>query len=223
MTDKKDTKATLGMSRHEDGSIKMDGQSMLASLGGVWGLIESSIPGVAYVAAFAITRSTALSLYIASTLALIFIVAQFVRKRPLAQAVYGLVGVFVTMFLTLRGGDDPNNARDYFLTGFFTNAGYLAALIISILVRWPIIGVLVGVFSNGVQWRKSRSLVRRYSYITCIWIALFALRLIVQVPFYLANQVVILGFLRLFMGVPLYVLCAWLTWMAVRPILRDIV
>ena len=214
---------TLGMQKHDDGSVKLDGASLLASLGGVFGLVESAIPGVAFVATYAISQNTSLALYVASTIAIAFIVIQFLRKRPLTQAIFGLVGVFITMYLTLRNGTDAAHARDYYLSGFFTNIAYFSALLISILVRWPIIGVLVGVFTDGVRWRKRKGMIRRYSLITGIWIALFGLRLLVQVPLYLSNQVVALGFARLAMGVPLYALCAWLTWLAVRPLIRDLV
>lgn len=220
MSERRPAKSSLGIERHEDGSIKLDGKSLLASLGGVLGVVESAVPGLAYVALFAFTRDTALSLLTSSALAIGFIAAQFARRRPLAQALYGLVGVFITMFLTLRNGNDPEQARDYFLTGFFTNAAYLAAIVISIVVRWPVVGILVGVLTNGVKWRQSRRLVRRYSLISCIWVGLFSVRLLVEVPFYIANNVVVLGFLKLVMGVPLYALCAWLTWLAVKPLIR---
>ena len=75
--------------------------------------------------------------------------------------------------------------------------------------------------SDGTRWRKNRALVRRYSTVTLIWVALFGLRLLVEVPLYFANAVVALGFVKLLMGVPLYALCLWFTWLAVRPLLRN--
>jgi hypothetical protein len=211
----------LGISRHEDGSFKLDGASLMSSLGGVWGILESAIPGTAYAIAFALTNNLLMSLYIACTLSLVFVIAQIIRKRPLAQAISGVVGIGIAAYLTLHDGTDAKHARDFYLQGLFTNAGYFVAVSLSILIRWPIVGVLVGALSDGTRWRKNRALVRRYSTVTLIWVALFGLRLLVEVPLYFANAVVALGFVKLLMGVPLYALCLWFTWLAVRPLLRN--
>lgn len=211
----------LGISRHDDGSLKLDGASLMSSLGGVWGILESAIPGVAYAIAFAITNNLLMSLYIACTISLGFIFVQVLRKRPLAQAISGLVGIGIAAYLTLHNGTGAEHARDFYLQGLFTNLAYFLAVSASILVRWPIVGVLVGALSDGTKWRKNRKLVRRYSTITLIWVALFGLRLLVEVPLYLANAVVALGFVKLIMGVPMYALSAWFTWLAVRPLLRN--
>ncbi len=210
----------LGMAKHDDGTLKLDGQSMLASLGGVWGILESAVPGTAYAVSFALTENVFISVYAAGALALVFIIAQIIRKRPLAQPIYGMLGIGLAAYLTLRNGSETSHARDFFLPGFFTNIVYFAAILLSIAIRWPLVGVLVGVFSDGVQWRKDRHLVRRYSLVTSIWVALFGLRLLVEVPLYVANAVVLLGFVKLVMGVPLYALSAWFTWLSVRPLLR---
>lgn len=211
----------LGIGKHEDGSLSLDGASLLKSLGGIWGILESAIPGTAYAVVFAFTSQVVISLYVACTLSLAFIIAQIVRKRPLAQAISGLVGIAIAAYLTLHDGADAAHARDFYLQGFYTNIGYFFAVLLSILVRWPIVGVLVGALSGGTAWRKNRLLVRKYSTISLIWVALFGFRLLVEVPLYIANAVVLLGFVKLIMGVPLYALCAWFTWLAVKPLLRN--
>jgi len=220
MTEPKISASKIGLARHEDGSLRLDGKSLLASLGGVWGMLEAAIPGTAYAIAFGFSGNLVLSLSIAVSLALVFIVAQIVRKRPLAQAISGLIGIGIAAFLTLRGGGDAKHARDFYLQGLFTNLAYFTAVSISILIRWPIIGVIVGVFTSGTQWRKDRRLLRRYSLISLIWVALFGTRLAIEVPLYLADAVVLLGVAKLVLGVPFYALTAWFTWLAIRPLLR---
>ncbi len=221
MADKNSPMSKLGIAKHDDGTLKLDGQSMLASLGGVWGILESAVPGLAYAVVFALTGQLFISVYAAGTLSLVFIFAQVLRKRPLAQAIYGLLGIGIAAYLTLRNGSDLSHARDFFIPGLITNVAYFAGISLSIALRWPLVGLLVGVFSDGTQWRKDKHLVRRYSLITLIWVALFGLRLLVEVPLYLANAVVLLGFVKLVMGIPLYALSAWFSWLAVRPLLRH--
>ena len=49
-----------------------------------------------------------------------------------------------------------------------------------------------------------------------MWAGLFLLRLAVQVPLYFAGAVVALGVARTAMGLPLFALGIWLTWLMVR-------
>jgi hypothetical protein len=221
MAEKQASTNKLGIKRHEDGSLLLDGQSLLASLGGVWGIAEASIPGVVYAISYTVTQNVLFSVVLATALSLVFIVGQILRKRHLAQAISGLFGIGLAAYLTLRNGVDAAHARDYYLQGFLTNIIYFAVLGLSILVRWPILGVLIGMLSSGGSWRKDIHLRRKYSLITLIWVALFGFRLLVEVPLYLANQVVALGITKLVMGIPLYALCAWFTWLAVRQSIRE--
>ena len=46
--------------------------------------------------------------------------------------------------------------------------------------------------------------------------ALFSLRLAVQLPLYLAGAVVALGVARVAMGIPLFVVGAWLSWLVLK-------
>ncbi len=221
MADEKAGSNKLGIKRHEDGSLLLDGKSLLASLGGVWGIAEASIPGVVYATSYIFSQNVLLSVVLATVVSLVFIVGQILRKRPLAQAISGLFGIGLAAYLTLRNGVDAAHARDYYLQGFLTNIIYFSILGLSILIRWPIVGVLIGMLSSGGSWRKDVHLRRKYSLITLIWVALFGFRLLVEVPLYLANQVVALGVTKLVMGIPLYALCAWFTWLAVRRSIRE--
>lgn len=97
---------------------------------------------------------------------------------------------------------------------------YAAALIVSVLVRWPIVGVVVALLrQEGFAWRTDRALrpvLRRYTIATWLWIGLFLVRLAVQVPLYLTAATAWLGTARLVMGVPLWALVLWFTWLLVR-------
>jgi len=123
-----------------------------------------------------------------------------------------------------RSGD----ASNYFAYGLWVNVVYLVGTLVSILVGWPLVGLVMGLFrpegplsSNGswgaaVAWRADPALRRRYALATWPWVAMFALRLVVQVPLYLADQVAWLGTAKLAMGLPLTALTLWLSWSLVR-------
>ena len=189
-------------------------KSLLASMGGWLGLAEAILPSTIFVTLFAITLDRVAPVIAASVVALGFTLLRLITRQPLTQAIAGLVGVGLAAFLTLREG---GQAADYFLTGFYTNAAYLGVLAISVLIRWPLIGFVVGAFSGSLtNWRSDKAQFRLYTLVTLIWCSFFALRLLVQVPLYLAGEVTALGTARIVMGTPFYAVLLVVTWLLVR-------
>lgn len=222
MSDQKDAAARrLGLDT-SDGKPSQTPKSILATLGGPVGILESLIPGTVYVTLFSLTLNVLWSAIAAGAVALVFIVLQIIRRRPLTQAIAGLVGLGISIYLPLRDGLDNTHAADYFVPGLLTNLAYLTALLVSVLVRYPLLGLLLGFLGGqGQTWRKDKTLFRRYTWITVMWIAMFGLRLIVQLPLYLTNQVAALGIAKLALGTPLYALTIWFTWLSARDSLRS--
>jgi hypothetical protein len=200
---------------HEkDGVATLDRESLMNSLGGWLGIIQSSVPSALFVLVFALTKNTVLSVVLSIAVSTGFVVLQLVTRKPVTQAIAGALGIALSAYLTLRDGGHP---ADYFIQGFFTNTAYGAVLVISVLVRWPILGFLVGLFrSEPLRWRSDKKLLRRADLATLLFVVLFGLRLLVQLPLYFANQIEALGIARVAMGVPLYALCIWLSWLLLR-------
>jgi hypothetical protein len=224
MTNKKEQAAKpsaanrLGL-HNEAGELSINKQSVLGAVGGWLGIIESVLPGMIFVLVLAISKQTVAAVISAVSASAIFLILQIVRKKPLTQAIAGAIGIAISAFLPLRDG---GHAADYFLQGFFTNAAYLAVLTVSLMVRWPLIGVLIGLLvGDNKTWRQNRSQVRRFQAATLVWVALFSARLLVQVPLYFAGQTELLGIFRIAMGVPLYSLCIWFTWLLVRGVINQ--
>ena len=97
------------------------------------------------------------------------------------------------------------------------NAGYALAYAVSIAARWPLVGVIIALTSSrGMEWRQDPARVRAYNRATWVWVGLFSLRLAVQLPLYLTGAVVALGVARVAMGVPLFVVGIWLSWLILR-------
>ncbi|MBE1523789.1 DUF3159 domain-containing protein [Nesterenkonia lutea] len=192
-----------------DGSL-----DVLASVGGVRGLVESSLPAVVFLVAFLITEELVPSLIGSVAVGLAFALARLVQKGSLVQSLAGLAGILICALVAYRSGD----ARDFYAWGFLINAGYLLAFIVSILVRWPFLGLLFGIVrGEGLDWRKDPVRRRRYALATWILVAVPGARLLVQAPLYLADDVAGLGTARLVMGIPLYALALWVGWMITRP------
>jgi hypothetical protein len=196
--------------------------SILDALGGPLGIAQSLLPGAIYVTIFSISQNVLWSAVSAGSLAFAFLVWQLIRRKPLTSVIAGLIGLLISVYLPLRDGFDNSNAADYFLPGFFTNSAYLGALLLSVLLRYPLAGFVIGLLSGtGSEWRKDKSLFRRYNWITLMWATLFSARLLVQVPLYLTDQVTALGITKLAMGTPLYALLVWFTWLLAREALKK--
>jgi len=194
-----------------------ENKSILATLGGPVGILESLIPGTVYVLLFGFTQNVLLSAVVAGSFSLVFAIYQIIKKRPLTQVIAGVVGVAISIYLPLRDGLNDTHAADYFVPGLLTNLGYLAAFALSLLFRYPMAGVVLGLISgNSSTWRKEKAVYRRYQWITLMWIAMFGLRLLIEVPLYLANQIAGLGIAKLVLGTPLYALVIWFSWLAAK-------
>ena len=217
--EKKATPASrLGL-HNESGELSINKQSVLGAVGGWIGIVESILPALVFVSVLASTKNTVVSVISAASISAFFLILQIVRKRPITQAIAGALGIAISAFLPLRDG---GHAADYFLQGFFTNAAYLAVLIFSLLIRWPIIGVLIGLLvGDSKTWRTNKSKMFRFQAATLVWVGLFSARLLVQVPLYFAGQTELLGIFRISMGVPLYALCIWFTWLLVRGVINQ--
>jgi hypothetical protein len=203
---------------------RLTGRDLLGAVGGVRGILEALLPGLVFLVAYSVLTSfagwetqTALVPALAASvgLAVVFTIVRIATKGQPTQAIAGLIGVLASAALALWTG----NARDNYVIGFFTNAGYALALLVSLLVRWPALGLIVGfLMGDGVAWRDDRRKYRAAQFLTLVWIGLFVARLAVQVPFYLVDNVEALGATRLLMGVPLYALVLVFTWLVVRAV-----
>lgn len=198
--------------------------SALDAVGGVRGIVESIAPGLLFVVVYLVAGQQLVpALVAASAAALVAVVARLVQRTPVTQALSGVVGVGIGVFWAWRTGQ----AEDYFAYGLWTNVAYLVGTLTSIVVGWPVVGLLVGMFDKDgpvtggswsvvTAWRSDPVLRRVYALATWPWVAVFALRLAVQVPLYLSSEVAWLGTAKLVMGVPLFAVALWVSWLLVR-------
>jgi hypothetical protein len=170
-------------------------------MGGPMGIVDSALPVVVFVI---VNSFATLGWAIGAALGagVLIAILRLVRRRPVTQAIAGLFGVGIAAFIAYRTG----SAKGYFLFGIWSYVIYGGALLLSILVRWPLVGVLwESINGRGRAWRSDRRLVRRYDLATGIWVLVFALRFAVQNELYDNDQVGWLATARILMGTPLWI------------------
>jgi intracellular septation protein A len=192
---------------HEDRSL------IINALGGKKGLLDSGIPALVFLIVFNVQNVVIDAAIFALAVSAVITVVRLVRREKLQNAIAGIVGVLICFLLVRSTG----NAEDFYLPGLFINAGYGALYLVTNLAGWPIIGVVLGpLLGEDFHWRKVPERKRVYMLAGWLWVGLFVSRLLVQYPLYLSGNVNALGIARLIMGPPLFIACAWATWLVIK-------
>ena len=181
-------------------------------LGGVRGLIESSLPVLAFVvlnvvlgnAVAGLEKQTALYWAIlGAVLSALGIGAyRLARKQPIRHAVNGLFGIAIGAFLAWRTG----RAQDFYLPGILLTFGQAAVLLISVMVRKPIIGYAWGILANKGRhdWFDNPRLFRTFQWLTLVWVASLGVRAGIQYYLWALGEANALGVVRILISWPIY-------------------
>ncbi|MEV0697576.1 DUF3159 domain-containing protein [Saccharopolyspora sp. NPDC050389] len=187
-------------------------KTLLEQMGGVSGLAYSAVPIVVFVLVSSFT-SLMPAIWSAIGVAVAIAIFRLVRKEPLQPAISGVLGVAVCSFIAYRSGD----AKGFFLLGIWTSLIYGGVFLVSVLARWPLVGVAWSALNGlGFSWRKQRRALRGYDLATLAWTVVFAAKYVVQQWLYDSDQTGWLAFARIAMGYPLTGLALVVTVWAIR-------
>ncbi|GAA1953858.1 DUF3159 domain-containing protein [Amycolatopsis minnesotensis] len=169
--------------------------------GGLSGLFFSALPPTT----FAIVNSfagLAAGIWCALGIAVAFLVLRIARGQPLNPAIGGFAGIAIASFIAYRTG----SAKGYFVVDIWWALAGAGALVVSIVVRRPLVGVLWSVANRApLTWRRDRSSVRGYDLATAAAAAVFGARFLVQNWLYGEDLTGWLAFAKIAMGYPLTV------------------
>jgi hypothetical protein len=108
-------------------------------------------------------------------------------------------------------------AQDFFGVRVLTNAVSALGWAASILIRWPLLGVVVGtVLGQKTRWRADRDLLRAYQRASWVWVLQYVVRLAVFIPLYLAGAVLWLAAAQTVLTWPLVAACLAVSWWVLR-------
>ncbi len=196
-----------GTARVEDTVEAVIRHRLSEVLGGWYGSLETALPTVAFVVMWLVRGELQPALVAAGAVILVLLGVRMYIGGSTRYVLSSIIATGLAAFFALRSG----RAEDAFLPGILTSAGYGAAALVSILARWPIVGFLVAAgdpsyVQQPTAWRRDSAMVRVCSRLTWVLVALFAVRVAVMLPLYLAEQVAWLGVAKIALGWPLYLL-----------------
>lgn len=194
-------------------------ESLADLLGGRGGALDASLPPVAFVVGWLATgRSIAWGAAAAIAVGVVVGGIRVARGAKPRAALVGIAVVAVGAVVALRTG----RAADFFLVQMLSNVASALVWTTSIVVRWPLLGVVVGlVLGQRTRWRRDPDLLRAYGRASWFWVGQYVLRVAVYSPLWLADQVVALGVARVALSWPLQIACLAVSWWVLRRALPD--
>jgi hypothetical protein len=186
--------------------------TLLEQMGGISGLVYSSLPVVVFVLANAIFGLMP-AIWSALGASVVVGAVLVARKGSIQPAISAVFGVGIAAFIAYRTG----SAKGFFLFGIWQSLVYSGVFLLSIIVRWPLAGVIWSLLNGqGTSWRKDKASVRDYDIATLVWALVFGARFVVQRWLYDEASVGWLAFARIAMGYPLMAVALLVTVWAVK-------
>lgn len=194
-------------------------------------MVEAAVPTILFTVVFLSTSRLQLALGVSITAAVLALLVRLVQRSTVQFCVNALFGIAIGWFFANRagaaGGSVEEQALAYFLPGILYNAAYAVVLGLSALVRWPMVGFIVGsVTGDPLGWRQDRQIVRLSARLTWLLALPCLLRVVVQGPIWLAGSsetmdqeaaIALLGLAKIVMGWPLQLLTlAGMVWVLAR-------
>lgn len=206
-------------------------RQLATALGGRRGMFEAAVPTAAFTALFLSTHDLKMSVLIAVGSALVLLAVRLGQRTTTQFVLNSIFGIGIGALFAWRaargGGDANDQALAYFLPGIIYNLGYSLVMAFTIVIRWPVVGFMVGaVTGDPTGWREDHLVVRLCSRLTWLLVLPCVIRVAVQAPVYLAGRngwwdedsaVATLGVAKLAMGWPLQVAAlAAMVWLLSR-------
>jgi hypothetical protein len=118
-------------------SLVFDRHLVLDQLGGLRGMVDATVPTIAFIVANGIGGLRA-GIVAALGAAVLIFGLRLVRRESVQQAVSGLFAVGVAVAIAAATGQ----ARDFYVPGILRNAALALVLLGSVVIRRPLVGVV---------------------------------------------------------------------------------
>ncbi|MEE1926675.1 DUF3159 domain-containing protein [Streptomyces sp. TRM 70351] len=184
--------------------------AFLEAFGGARGMVETTVPGLVFVLSYTVNRDLQISAVAALVLSGLLAVARIVRKDTLKHAFSGVFGVGIGAVFALMSGE----AKNFYLPGMLYTLGLAVAYLVTSLAGVPLLGLILGpVFRENLSWRtRNPGRKRAYTKASYAWGFVLLAKSCITFPIYFWGDATQLGWLRVALGIPPFLLCVYLTW-----------
>ena len=174
-------------------------------LGGWRGSLETTVPTLAFVLSWSWRHDATTSLVTAGVVTLALALVRLAQRQSAHFVLGAALATGVAAFFVLRSG----RAEDAFLPSLIKSSAFGVGALISVALRWPVVGFMVSagdpyLAEDPFGWRRDRGVVRVCQRLTMVLVVLYAVRLAVMLPLYLASKVAWLSVASVVLGWPLW-------------------
>jgi hypothetical protein len=184
--------------------------ALFEAFGGVRGMVETTVPGLVFVAVYTADRDIKTSALAALGLSVLLGVSRLVQRDTLKHAFGGVFGVaFGAVFAMMSG-----NAKNFYLPGMLYTLGLSIAYLVSAAAGLPLLGLILGpVFKENLSWRKRNpGRLRAYTKASWAWGLILLAKSAILFPLYWWGDATQLGWVKVALGIPPFLLAVYLTW-----------
>ncbi|MBB0243608.1 DUF3159 domain-containing protein [Streptomyces alkaliphilus] len=180
------------------------------AFGGVRGMIETTVPGLVFVLSYTLNRDLNTSAILALSITGVMFLLRLVQRGPTKHAFSGVFGVVIGAVFAMMTGD----ARNFYLPGMIYTLVLGIAYTVSAALGFPLLGLILGpLFKENLSWR-TRNPGRKRAYVKAsyVWGAILLAKSAITFPIYFWGDAAQLGWLRVALGIPPFLLAVYLTW-----------
>jgi hypothetical protein len=172
------------------------------SLGGARGMIESALPFIAFTIAWVVARQLYPAIAAAVITALILAVIRLIQRQSIKYVIQAVIPTAIAVLIATRTG----RAQDIFLPGILYNGALAVLSLVTVAIRKPLVGFIIGAaVGDPTGWARDRGLVKMTSKLTLVLAVPYLTRFVIQLPLFLAGQVVLLGIAKVVLGWPMLI------------------
>jgi hypothetical protein len=183
--------------------------SLFAAVGGWRTVIEAVLSRLVFLLLYLITGQVWTSALVTVACVFVFTVVRVCTGRKWWQVAPALAIVTASALLAGSTGRGIN----FYLPSVVMTVAAGVVVLVSMLVRLPLVGVVVGaVRGERFAWRRDPAQRRRYQWCTAVFLAKFVTTGALLVPLYLTEQVVALGVTTTVLTTPPLALCVYICW-----------
>jgi hypothetical protein len=184
--------------------------ALFEAFGGVRGMVETTVPGLVFVAIYTVDHDIKSSGLAALALSVVMGLARLVGKGTLKHAFGGIFGVAFGVVFAMMSG----NAKNFYLPGMLYTLGLAVAYIATAAAGVPLLGLILGpIFKENLSWRKRNpGRLRAYTRASWAWGLILLAKSAILFPLYWWGDATQLGWVKVALGIPPFLLSVYLTW-----------